>query len=543
MSRIADWKIWIRLTAAIWLVLVLVWGALIAWESHENRKVAIQQAGEFSKSIHEMTMAGLTGMMITGTVSQREVFLDQIKQLSIIKDLQVMRSEIVNTHTIGIDETNLPPLPALDAIEKAVLETGQPYMAVIEENGHRALRVVNPTRAESEYLGKNCIICHQVPEGTVLGVVSMKISLDSVESAVTEMRLQIVAAAFVVSLLLLGVIYGLSRYFVTQPIDQLRQGLVEIARGDGDLTRRLVIQGHDEIGQTALVFNEMIENFAQLVRQVSASAQQVAAQARDLAKNARQVTLGSQQQDEKSSQASETMGRLVDSIAAIAHSAEQVQGQSQESLSRFETGNQKLSGLLTEMDAVETVVRQMGESANAFVQNTEAITHMTRQVRDIAEQTNLLALNAAIEAARAGEHGRGFAVVADEVRKLAEKSAHSATDIDAITEKLASQSVAVRQAISGSFEHIASSQTSVHAVADILRATNDSVLQVGAGLQTIVVATSQQRQASGDVGGNIEAIADMAQSNNASVAKTATAINNLTTLADNLQQIVERFKV
>ncbi len=91
----SNWKIWLRLTAAIWFVLVVVWTAMIAWESAVNRETAIRQAQDFAGSIHEMTMAGLTGMMITGTVGQREVFLDQIKQLSIIKDLHVARSPAV----------------------------------------------------------------------------------------------------------------------------------------------------------------------------------------------------------------------------------------------------------------------------------------------------------------------------------------------------------------------------------------------------------------------------------------------------------------
>jgi methyl-accepting chemotaxis protein len=93
MLRFADLKIWVRLTAAIWLILALIWAGAIVWTTQVNRDTAIRQAQDFSQSIHEMTMAGLTGMMITGTIGQREVFLDQIKQLSIIKDLHVARAK------------------------------------------------------------------------------------------------------------------------------------------------------------------------------------------------------------------------------------------------------------------------------------------------------------------------------------------------------------------------------------------------------------------------------------------------------------------
>ena len=539
MTRIADWKIWIRLTAAIWLVLVLAWGGLITWESQENRNNAINQAKDFAQSIHEMTMAGLTGMMITGTVGQREVFLDQIKQLSVIKDLHVARGEAVSS-IFGPDTKSNRPL---DSIEQQVMNSGQAYVAVEAEGGHLALRVVNPTKADRNYLGKDCIACHQVPEGTVLGVVSMKVSLDAVESAVSAMRFKIAGAAFLVSLLLLGVIYWLTHHFVTQPMDELRKGLVDIARGEGDLTRRLKIKGKDEIGETALVFNEMMENFAKLVRQVTEAAQRVSAKAHDLSMSASRVASSSHQQDEKSNQAAAAVEQLVTSIVSIAQSAEHVQHQSQESLDRAQAGNRSLTELLEEMDVVESAVKQMAESVNEFVRNTEAINAMTQEVKDIAEQTNLLALNAAIEAARAGEQGRGFAVVADEVRKLAEKSARSASEIDAITEKLTSQSVAVRKAIHEGLSHLSSSQESVHSVADILTATNGSVQEVGDGLDTIATATDQQRRVSGEVADNIEAIASMARDNTSSVEETAAAADDLKILADNLQGTVGRFKV
>ncbi len=539
MPRFADLKIWVRLTAAIWVVLAIIWIGAIAWTTNVNRDTAIRQAQDFAQSIHEMTMAGLTGMMITGTVGQREVFLDQIKQLSVIKDLHVARGDAVSK-IFGPDTKSNR---ALDSIEQQVMNSGQSYVSVIEEDGHLALRVVNPTKADRNYLGKDCIACHQVPEGTVLGVVSMKVSLDAVESAVSAMRFKIAGAAFLVSLLLLGVIYWLTHHFVTQPMDELRKGLVDIARGEGDLTRRLRIKGKDEIGETALVFNEMMENFAKLVRQVTEAAQRVSAKAHDLSMSASRVASSSHQQDEKSNQAAAAVEQLVTSIVSIAQSAEHVQHQSQESLDRAQAGNRSLTELLEEMDVVESAVKQMAESVNEFVRNTEAINAMTQEVKDIAEQTNLLALNAAIEAARAGEQGRGFAVVADEVRKLAEKSARSASEIDAITEKLTSQSVAVRKAIHEGLSHLSSSQESVHSVADILTATNGSVQEVGEGLDTIATATDQQRRVSGEVADNIEAIASMARDNTSSVEETAAAADDLKILADNLQGTVGRFKV
>ncbi len=539
MPRFADLKIWVRLTAAIWLTLAIIWTVAILWTTQVNRDTAIRQAQDFSQSIHEMTMAGLTGMMITGTVGQREVFLDQIKQLSIIKDLHVARSEAV----VKLYGPDAKAGRELDALEKQVMTSGKPYMSVESKDGSSFLHVINPTRASKNYLGKDCILCHQVPEGTVLGIVSMKVSLDSVEAEVSSFRLKIAGVALAAIGVLLVIIYLLTHHFVTAPLDELRKGLSDIASGEGDLTRRLPVKGKDEVGQAAQVFNEMMENFNQLVRQVRDSASQVSARVTALSDNADRVAQSSQLQNEKSNEAASAVEQLVSSISSIAQSAEHVQHQSQESLARANEGNRNLEVLLGEMDVVERAVKEMATSVNEFVRNTEAITNMTREVKDIAEQTNLLALNAAIEAARAGEQGRGFAVVADEVRKLAEKSSRSASEIDAITATLSAQSVAVRRSIEEGLEHLESSQSAVSTVSNVLHATNGSVTEVGHGLDTIAEATDQQRRFSGDVEAGIEAIAGMARDNTGTVQQTAGAAHDLKRLADGLATLVGRFKV
>ena len=539
MPRFADLKILVRLTAAIWGVLAIIWIGAIAWTTNVNRDTAIRQAQDFAQSIHEMTMAGLTGMMITGTVGQREVFLDQIKELSIIQDLEVMRGDAV-VKLYGPD-TKSKREP--DALEKQVMTTGTPYIAVESVGGKSFLHVINPTKASKNYLGKDCILCHQVPEGTVLGIVSMKVSLDSVESEVAAFRLKIAGVALGALGALLVIIYLLTHHFVTAPLEELRNGLADIARGEGDLTRRLPIKGKDEIGLAAQVFNEMMDKFNQLVRQVRDSASQVAARVEALSNSADRVSQSSLLQNERSNEAAAAVEQLVASISSIAQSAERVQHQSHESLARANEGTRNLQTLLGEMDIVERAVKEMAGSVNNFVRNTESITQMTREVKDIAEQTNLLALNAAIEAARAGEQGRGFAVVADEVRKLAEKSSRSASEIDAITANLSAQSVSVRRSIEEGLEHLASSQSAVNSVSSVLQAANGSVSEVGHGLDAIAAATDQQRRFSGDVETSIEAIAGMARDNTGTVEQTTGAAHDLKQLADSLAALVGRFRV
>ncbi|OHC67562.1 MAG: chemotaxis protein [Rhodocyclales bacterium RIFCSPLOWO2_02_FULL_63_24] len=539
MPRISDLKIWIRLTGAIWLMLLVAWSGMIFWESHVNRQTAIEQAREFSNSMHEATMAGLTGMMITGTVAQREVFLDQIKQLSIIRDLKVIRGENVSKL---FGPGNAKDAVTVDAIEQQVLKSGQEFSDVQSDAKGEYLRVVRPALALKNYLGKDCIACHQVPERSVLGAVSMKISLDHVNEAVAAQRVKSLLAALAVSLPLLAFIYLFIRNFVTTPLDKMVSSLREISSGEGDLTRRLDIRSQDEIGAAAGAFNQMMEKFGALVRQVSESASQVSAASHTLAESAGKVATSSTQQDEKSTAAALAVEQMLTSIGSIAQGMERVHEQSRESLRRSGEGNESLSRLIGEVGQVENTVQEIADSVTQFVKSTESITHMTRQVKDIADQTNLLALNAAIEAARAGEQGRGFAVVADEVRKLAEKSSASASEIDAVTQTLAQQADVVRQSIERGMEHIASSQNSMEMVAEVLATASTSVTEVGHGLDAIASATDEQRRVSGEVAHNIEAIAAMSRGNAQAVEQTAAAAQKMEVLAENLQGTVGRFR-
>ena len=541
MKRFADTPIWLRLTGAIWLMLVLAWGGMITWETQATRSIAIDQAEDFSHAVNEMTMAGLTGMMITGTVAQRDVFLDQIKELSAVRDLRVLRGEAVSK---AYGPGNASDNGALDDVERAALQSGKAHVALDSTPGlGEHLRVVIPALASENYLGKNCLGCHQVGAGTPLGAVSMRISLEKANAAVASFRNKSILFAFIVSLPVMLIVFLFIRRFVIHPLDEMSAGLAELAKGEGDLTRRLKVASEDEIGRTASLFNRMLATVADLVRQVSSSAAEVSTSARDLSAEAQRVARGSRQQNDQSIEAAAAVEALGSNIGNIASSTESVHQLSRESESRSSAGQQSLDHLIAEVDHVGRAVQHMVESVNAFVDSTTAISSMTREVREIAEQTNLLALNAAIEAARAGEQGRGFAVVADEVRKLAEKSARSAGEIDAITATISGQSEAVRSSLDKGLSHLAASRDAAENVSGVLQAAGSSVAEVRNGLDRIAMATEEQRRATETVAGNIEAIAGMARQNDDTVSRTVEAAGQMQHLADRLQESVSRFRV
>ncbi|MCX7897226.1 MAG: methyl-accepting chemotaxis protein [Rhodocyclaceae bacterium] len=536
--RLNDLKIWIKLTGAIWLMLIVAWSSVIFWESKVNRDTAIAQARQFSHSMHEATLAGLTGMMITGTIAQREVFLDQIKQLSVIRDLKVLRGEAVSKLYGPGKASDAEP----DAVEREVLASGKEFIAIEKDAQGEYLRVVRPTLAAKNYLGKDCIACHQTPEGTVLGAVSMKISLDEVEKAVTRQTVLSFLIAIGISFPLLLFIYIFIRRVVVRPLEAMTRSLATIAQGEGDLTRRLEVVHHDEIGAASQAFNDMMDKFVSLVRHVDASARAVAQAAHELVTSSHRVEQGSRRQDEKARAITAAVERMEKHIQEIAEITERVHNASRESLERAQAGHENLAQLIAEIQRVKQAVDEMASAVNEFVAATSSISRITGEVKEIADQTNLLALNAAIEAARAGEMGRGFAVVADEVRKLAEKSAASANEIDAITRTLDAKSGAVRRSLSESLDDIAASEKSLAIVADTLTAAHRSVETVGQGLDEISAASEAQKKIGAEVFADVQAVAAMAHDNDAAVQVTSQSARHLENLAKELASAVGRFR-
>jgi len=512
---------------------------MIVWGNRSNHRIVIDQSKDFAQAVNEMTMAGLTGMMITGTMDQRNVFLDQIKELSLVHELKVIRSEAVSKLYGSGNDISVTP----SAFEQQIMEKREPYMQVEKDSQGEYLRVVIPSLASKNYLGKDCVICHMVEEGVPLGAVSMRISLNHANEAASRFRDESILFAIIISLPLLGFVYFFIRHFVTRPLSHLAKGMSEIAHGDGDLTRRLDAGRQDEVGRTASMFNHMLGVIAGLVRQVGASAVAVAEQARDMAGKSEQIAGSSHRQKDHSVQAAQAVEELNGNILSVANNAGKVRSRSQESLERSRVGQSSLHQLVDEVSQVQEAVKRMADSMGEFVQSTKSINSMTQDVREIAEQTNLLALNAAIEAARAGEHGRGFAVVADEVRKLAEKSANSAGQIDKITKDIGQRSGQVQESIEHGMKRLETSRSMVREVTEVLDSANELVVEVGDGLDRIAVTTVEQQNVSASVKKSIEAIADMARKNDTDIGLTAEATREMERLAAQLQESVSRFTV
>tara|TARA_R110002049_G_scaffold22983_11_gene81595 strand:+ start:232 stop:1878 length:1647 start_codon:yes stop_codon:yes gene_type:complete len=330
---------------------------------------------------------------------------------------------------------------------------------------------------------------------------------------------------------------------IARPIREISRVLSELATGNGDLTRRMPDTRKDEIGELARYFNHFMDNLQTLVRQVSECSDQVSSASSELSATATGVANSSQAQSESAASTAAAVEEITVSISSVAQGAEEVLTLSREGMQLTGNSNRGLKDLLREVGRVENAVKEIAAAVQEFVRSSQAITNMTKQVKDMADQTNLLALNAAIEAARAGEHGRGFAVVADEVRKLAEKSGHAASEIDVVTRTLGEQSEGVEKSIELGLTSLASSQEQVARVVELLEEATSTVERAVGGVGEITSSVKEQTAASNDIARNVESIAQMAEQNSEAVRETSEAAHHLENLAATLRTLVGRFRV
>ncbi len=350
-----------------------------------------------------------------------------------------------------------------------------------------------------------------------------------------------------ISLLLVGAIMGTLLGVsiirgINRSVTEMSSVMSNMASG-GDLTVRAKVYGRDEVAQAAISFNRLIDSFANILRQVSANAATVSDSAVQLASSSLQISEGSQAQSEAAASTAAAVEEITVSISSVAANTEDVRKLSEKSLQQTQQGNRNVDEMIGEIRTVQESVNQIALSVKEFVDSTRAIAGMTQQVKDIAEQTNLLALNAAIEAARAGEQGRGFAVVADEVRKLAEKSAQSASEIDQVTNSLNQKSSHVEGTVQAGLRALLTTQEHIERVSKVLNEASDAVTQSSHGVSDIATSVSEQSIASTEIARNVEKIAQMSEENHAAVQSNSLEIRRLEQLSSELRGAVSKFRV
>jgi methyl-accepting chemotaxis protein len=352
-----------------------------------------------------------------------------------------------------------------------------------------------------------------------------------------EYGLIMMAAAIVISLF-----WFMSRVRaqIEVPARNMQAAMARLAQGD--FSNAIQCKSLDEMGEIARSAEHIRVDLGKVIKEVTNAAREVGRSAGEVSGSASTLVSGSEQQSEAAAATAAAVEELTVSIASVAETARSVQQVSSSSREHAQHGNEKVSELIGDISMAEEAMGEIADSVGQFVRNAALISNMTQQVRDIANQTNLLALNAAIEAARAGEQGRGFAVVADEVRKLAEKSAQAAGEIDAVTRSLGEQSAGVEGVIQSGQDALSASLECVEGVAEVLAEANNSADEASGGVVNISNAMAEQSSASVQIARNVEHIARMAEENSGVIRRTAESARSLDALSGRLQAIVGHLK-
>lgn len=439
------------------------------------------------------------------------------------------------TESIGEIDTETNTLHYMRAItldSSCMMCHGDPEkLSVVDENGKRT------GKDELGFAMENW------KEGDMHGAFEVAMPLAPMDAQVASFTRNALLVTVPLVVFALGGFVLLLRSLVARPLNNLIAMVREIATGDGDLTKRINLQRGDEIGRLAHWFDVFVDNLHKIIGQVAGATNQVASAATQIASSAEEMASGLQKQGQQSQQVSAAVEELASSVTEVAKKSTDASKAATDSRKEADEGGSVVTKTVEEINAIAGDVTQSAAAVTQLGKKSEQIGEIIKVINDIADQTNLLALNAAIEAARAGEHGRGFAVVADEVRKLAERTTTA-------TEEVAKSIREIQEDTQRAVQTIEAGSQRVTKGVDLARSAGEALSKITAGSQnvtsmveSIAAAAEEQSAAAEQIARSVEQIDSVTRESTQGANQAAQAATVLSQEAEKLRGLVGRFKV
>lgn len=482
---------------------------------------------------------GLNMLMLNGIIGdpeQRTLFAKKMGASDGVLELRIIRNKPVQDQ-FG---TGLPSEQPIDDMDRRALQSGQLQSGLLQQDNKHALRVVVPFIAKKDFRGTNCLTCHQVPEGSVNGAASITLDLTDDLALVRHANYALWILQIVFQVLLYLLIGGLIK-FTIRPARELQKDLEKLSTGD--FTGHIQVHNDDEISSIAKSALRVNDELGLLIANIKAAANHLSDTAQRVAMVSNMTSEGVKSQKDETTNASEAVTQIAKSLNESVAGSKNAVSVAEAITDQANIAKDIMSQTMASIHMLAEDVKAATATIYTLQKESDEIRGVTEIIAGIATQTNLLALNAAIEAARAGEQGRGFAVVADEVRKLAQRTQDATHEIQKKIEAL----------------HVGVNAATLVMTTGSNKA-DDSVLQINKtneSLETIIQSISKIREVNIRIADSVEEQGEIATKINATILNvssvadqtafssknTSVEIEKVAAAAINLKQLVERFVV
>lgn len=473
----------------------------------------------------------MDGMLMNGdyVISNNFELVDKIKELVggtatvFMGDTRVSTNVKKSTGERAIG-TKLAPGPVYDA----VLKQGKSYRGQADILGVPYFTAYDPIKNAS---------------GDVVGILYVGVEKSEFFSIVEGLIMKNVGFTLLVVLF-----SALGSYFFTtvllKPLKQFEQSMASMTGGSGDLTHRLPVSNkNDELGMVALSFNQFMDGLHRMVDNLLNQSAQISQFAAGFASVSHQVALGAQHQNEVVQDINTNIDNVTVSIGVVSESAEKAEQIAKEAGADARQGEQVVHQAIQEINRIADSVSQIASTVASLGQRSDEISGIVQVIKEIADQTNLLALNAAIEAARAGEQGRGFAVVADEVRKLAERTSKATQEIGGMISTIQSETQTAVTLMESGQAQVRQGVLLANQAGESLARINDGSIRTIQVIEDIAGATRKGASASFEMGRSVITVKQMTEDRVEIGKRISESAEQLDVVSVMLHDAIKRFKV